>query len=141
MAIIWRKGMSVNNDIIDHDHHFLINFINTVELLLKSPDEKDMLLEVFDQLYDYTSKHFRREEMIQRKIEYPKSLHHKNAHVALLESLRKTQKEIEQTHSFEEIQSKSDDVINFLRSWLVDHILKEDMQLKPYLEKHPRAFS
>lgn len=140
MAIIWRNAMSVNNDIIDHDHHFLINFINTIELLLKTPDEKEMLVEVFDQMYDYTSKHFRREEVIQRKIEFPKSLHHKNAHVALLASLREIQKELDETNSFEEIEKKSNDVINFLRSWLMDHIIKEDMQLKPYLEKHPRAF-
>lgn len=140
MAIIWRNAMSVNNDIIDHDHHFLINFINSVELILQSPEEKEMLLEVFDQLINYAAKHFSREEVIQRKIEYPKSLHHKKTHGALLDDLRKIQKEIGETQSAEEIKNKSNEVINFLRSWLMDHIIKEDMQLKPYLEKHPRAF-
>ncbi len=94
MAIIWRKGMSVGNDIIDHDHHFMINFINTVELVLQNPEEKEMLLEVLDQLHDYSINHFRREESIQRKIEYPQSLSHKNAHSTLLKELEKLKKEI-----------------------------------------------
>ena len=89
MAIIWRKEMSVGNDSIDHDHHFMINFLNTVELALQSPNEKDILLEVLEQLHDYSICHFRREESIQRKIEYSKSLSHKKSHATLLKQLEK----------------------------------------------------
>lgn len=141
MAIIWRKGMSVGNDIIDHDHHFMINFINTVELVLQNPEEREMLLEVFDQLHDYSINHFRREESIQRKIEYPQSLHHKNSHSVLLKELETLKKEIEATKTAEEISLRSSDIVDFLRNWLINHVLKEDIKLRPFLEKHPRAFS
>ena len=141
MAIIWRKGMSVGNDIIDHDHHFMINFINTFELVLQNPEEREMLLEVIDQLYVYSINHFRREESIQRKIGYPQSLSHKNAHSVLQKELETLKKEIKETKSAEEISNRSTEIINFLRNWLINHVLKEDIKLRPFLEKHPRAFS
>lgn len=141
MAIIWRKGMSVGNNLIDHDHHFMINFINTVELVLQEPVDKEMLMEVLEQLHEYSIGHFRREESIQRKIEYPQSLHHKNSHTTLLTDLEKLRKEIEETKSTEEIAGRSEEIIFFLRNWLINHVLNEDMKLKSYLEKLPIAFS
>lgn len=141
MAIIWRKGMSVANDIIDHDHHFMINFINTVELVLQNPTEKEMLMEVLDQLHEYSVNHFRREEFIQRKIEYPQSLSHKNSHSTLLSDLEKLQDEIKNAKTAEEITSRSTEIVAFLRNWLINHVLNEDMKLKPFLEKLPKGFS
>ena len=87
MPIIWKKAMSVGNDLIDHDHHFMVNFLNTIELLLQSPNHKEMLIEAFNQLYEYSVNHFRREESLQRKIEYPRSIQHKNEHKNLLKDL------------------------------------------------------
>lgn len=141
MAIIWRSRMSVNNDLIDHDHHFMINFINTIELVLQNPEEKEMLLEVLDQLHDYSVNHFRREESIQRKIQYPQSLNHKNSHSTLLADLEELKKDIEETKSTDEIVGRSTEIISFLRNWLINHVLNEDMKLKPFLEKLPKAFS
>jgi len=141
MAIIWRKHMSVHNDLIDHDHHFMVNFINTIELVLQNPNEKEMLLEVFDQLYEYAVNHFRREESLQRKIEYPQSIQHKNSHSSLLKQLKSLYKEIDETNSPEGISEKALEITAFLRSWLLNHVFNEDMLLRPYLEKHARALS
>ena len=141
MAIIWRKGMSVGNSLIDHDHHFMINFINTVELILQDPVDKEMLMEVIEQLHEYSIGHFRREESIQRKIEYPQSINHKNSHSTLLSDLEKLKKEIKETKSEAEILDRSTEIIAFLRNWLINHVLNEDMKLKPFLKKLPHAFS
>ena len=141
MAIIWRKGMSVGNSLIDHDHHFMINFINTVELILQDPVDKEMLMEVIEQLHEYSIGHFRREESIQRKIGYPQSINHKNSHSTLLSDLEKLKKEIKETKSEAEILDRSTEIIAFLRNWLINHVLNEDMKLKPFLKKLPLAFS
>ena len=141
MAIIWRKGMSVSNDLIDHDHHFMVNFVNTIELVLQKPDQKEMLLEVFDQLYEYAVNHFRREESIQRKIEYPMSLQHKNFHSSLLKELETLKNEVIEMQTEEEISNKAHEITDFLRNWLINHVFNEDMLLKPYLEKHARALT
>ncbi len=141
MAIIWRKGMSVCNDVIDHDHQFMVNFVNTIELALQTPEEKEIILEAFEQLYDYSVGHFRREESIQRKIEYPKSLPHKNSHASLLTQLESLKKDLEKIETPEKITNKAPQVVKFLRDWLMNHVLDEDLLLKPYLEKYPKGFS
>ncbi len=141
MAIIWRKEMSVNNDAIDHDHHFMVNFLNTVELALQTPQEKDILLEVFEQLYDYSVYHFRREESIQRKIEYPSSLKHKSSHANLLKQLEELKLKIKKSKSSEEITKQADEINIFLKGWLINHVLNEDFLLKPYLSQHPRGLT
>jgi hemerythrin len=119
----------------------MINFINTIELVLQKPEEKEMLMEVLDQLHEYSINHFIREETIQRKIEYPQSLNHRNSHSTLLADLEKLIGEIKESESTEEISARSPEIINFLRNWLINHVLNEDIKLKPYLEKLPKAFS
>jgi hemerythrin-like metal-binding protein len=140
MAIIWRNSMSVGNDLIDHDHHFMMNFINTIELLLQNPEENDKLLEVFKQVREYLINHFRTEESILRKIEYPKSIQHKHAHNKLINELDKLSKDLDNAKSPEEIIKKSQDIKSFFWNWLINHVLTEDLLLKPYLEKLPRGF-
>lgn len=141
MAIIWKKAMSLGNDIIDHDHQFMVNLVNTIELILQKPEEGELLTEAFEQLYDYAVNHFRREESIQRKINYPKSIHHKNTHNTLLEQLEELKQEITDVNSSMEIKEREEEIISFLRNWLISHVLEEDMLLKPYLLKHPKGFS
>ncbi|MBI9072660.1 MAG: bacteriohemerythrin [Melioribacteraceae bacterium] len=141
MPIIWNKKLSVSNELIDHDHQFLINLINTVELLLLCKENISFLLEVFNQLHEYSVNHFRREESIQRKIEYNKSLQQKHSHTKLLNELETLKKDISGEKSLEELTEKADNIIIFLRNWLINHIIDEDLLMKPYLEKYPVAFS
>ena len=141
MAIIWRNGMSVGNDLIDHDHQFLINFINTIELILQNPNEKKLLLEAFEQFQKYAEGHFKREESIQRKIEYPSSLHHKGLHSNLNQELSTLIKKIVNSKDAEELKKQAPEIVEFLKHWLINHVLNEDLKLRPYLEKHPRGYS
>ena len=141
MALIWRKEMSVGNDNIDHDHKYLILYVNTVELCLQSPDQKGQLFEAFAQLYEYAQDHFTREESIQRKIGYPDSLKHRHIHNSLLKELKDVEIKISKTKNAEELEKIAPELTQFLRGWLIDHVFNEDMLLKPYLRKHPRGFS
>lgn len=141
MALIWKKEMSVGNDNIDYDHKYLLLYVNTVELCLQTPDQKEQLFEAFDQLYEYAEKHFSREESIQRKIGYPDSLKHRHIHNSLLKELKEVELKISRIKSEEEVKKLAPELTKFLRSWLVDHVFNEDMLLKPYLRKHPKAFS
>ncbi len=136
MALLWRNTMSVCNDAIDHDHRYLVCYLNTVELALQTPENRDLLVESLTQLYNYAYEHFMREEIIQAKIKYPDIQMHKNEHKRLLEELLDLKNSIKSKLSTQEIESRFDELITFLRHWLIDHVLKEDMQLKPYLQKH-----
>jgi len=139
MAILWQKTMSVGNDIIDHDHRYLISFVNTIELALQSPNDKIFLLDALTQLYEYGETHFRREEIIQRKIGYPQSLNHKHEHNKLLAQLKEVSKNIIEITDAQELAKQAPELIIILRGWLVDHVFSEDMLLKPYLAKHAKG--
>ncbi|MEE9431237.1 MAG: hemerythrin family protein [Melioribacteraceae bacterium] len=141
MAFLWRKTMSVGNDAIDHGHRYLIGYVNTIELILHSPIDKELLIEALDQLYEETVKHFRKEEVIQRKIEFPQTLHHRREHKKLLEQLNDARTKIIDCNSLEGLLEYAPELIMFLRNWLVDHVFHEDMLLKPFFSKYPKGYS
>ena len=138
MALIWRDSMSVSNDSIDHDHRYLVCYLNTVELALQNPKEKEVLFTSLTQLYNYAYEHFMREEIIQQKISYPDINSHRLEHKKLLEELMELKNKMKQDYNTEEIEKRYDEIVSFLRHWLVDHVLNTDMLLKPYLSKHPK---
>ncbi len=141
MALIWRDQMSVGNDVIDKDHRYMICFLNTVTLALQKPEEREILLGALTQLYNYAYEHFMREEMIQKKISYPELLLHRHEHKELLEQLLELKNKIKYDYSDHYINEKYDELVSFLKHWLVDHVLKTDLKLKHYLQKFPKNFS
>ncbi len=141
MALIWRDKMSVGNDVIDKDHRYMVCFLNTVTLALQKPEEREVLLSALTQLYNYAYEHFMREEIIQKKISYPELIRHRHEHKELLEELLKLKNKIEFDYSDSEINDKYEDLVLFLKHWLMDHVLKTDLKLKSYLAKFPNDFS
>lgn len=141
MAFLWRKIMSVGNDLIDHGHRHLIGYINTIELLLQSANDKELITEALEQLHDATVRNFRIEESIQRKIGFPQTLHHRREHKKLLNQLNEVIENIEQCRTSQELSDYAPELIIFLRNWIVDHVFHEDMLLRPFLIKYPRAYS
>ncbi len=133
--------MSVGNDIIDQGHRHLICYINTIELVLQNPKEKDLITEALEQLHATTIKNFRIEESIQRKIGYPQTLHHRREHEKLLRQLNDVIKKIDECKNSEEITACAPDLVIFLRNWIVDHVLHEDMLVRPFLIRYPKAYS
>ena len=59
----------------------------------------------------------------------------------LLNELEELKEKLSKTNTNEEILAEADNITAFLRNWLINHVLNEDLLLKPYLEKHPKAFS
>jgi hemerythrin len=133
--------MSVGNDAIDHDHRYLVCYLNTVELALQNPEEKEVLLSSLQQLYNYAYEHFMKEEIIQQKISYPEIQKHRIEHKKLLEDLSKMKNNLETKYDKQDINNRYEEIVAFLRHWLIDHVLNTDMLLKPYLSKHPKHLS
>lgn len=147
MPIVWRNALNIGNDLIDADHRHLLSLINRVEELLTTDRPRHDLLEAIDQLSDYTDFHFRREEQIMLHLQYSRYDDHKKAHGRLIEQLKQATKSIltpdeeapETTAGLPE--EARDRMVDLLRHWLVEHILKEDMKLKPLLAQYGRSYS
>lgn len=139
MAIAWREQLSVGNNIIDEDHKYLIEIINRVEVCLAKKDMYALKAEL-QRLHDYSLLHFDREEKIANAVGYQQTPGLHQSHQALMEKLGKMQSDFvnaEQTWSPELTQGFAD----FLRNWLIDHVIKEDLLMKPVLQKHSPAFA
>jgi hemerythrin len=166
MTLVWREQMSVHNSLIDKEHKYLIDQINSLEVAINTHDNHDLLLEILNHLVDYTKTHFEHEELIQQKINYPEISQHKEEHQKLIKELSGIKARLDEILLSDELVETpleegdvtddeindllSDDVpdeplskqeleplVGLMRHWLVDHIIGSDLKLKPLLLKHP----
>lgn len=140
MPIQWRPQMAVGNALIDGDHRYLIALINNVELALGSA-ARAPLVAALDQLAQYTLDHFEREEKLMRAMRYAGYERHRQSHRDLAQQLIGIRAAFETAGSGEAAAGGSEALIALLRSWLLDHVLKEDLLLKPELAGYPETFS
>lgn len=148
MPLVWRDQMSVGNDLIDQDHRYLICLVNSIELVLKHGDDAEALSAFVQQLVSYTQFHFRREEMIQKKMLYPQLGAHANTHNEILTHVQKLQQDVLEHHQHvkdsvwveNEREMITQRVMNLLREWVLNHLLVEDKRMEPYLRKLPANF-
>jgi hemerythrin len=140
VPIIWRPQMSLGNALLDGDHRYLMCLINTVELAMRTASDRDILNVAFDQLEEYTHEHFRREERLQIELRYAQYDRHKQAHLDLTARLALIRKQCEEHANDAASTDKDFEALTaLLRSWLLDHVLKEDMLMKPMLAEHAQA--
>jgi hemerythrin len=138
MPIKWREQMSVGNHTIDMDHRLLICKINMIELALQAPGEEMINLTVaLDELEEYTKVHFKREEKLQTAMSYPKYDEHKFQHQELVNRLKEIREQILGINDSSRLAEKAPQLTKLLRDWLLEHVLTEDMKLKPYCAQYP----
>lgn len=135
MSLVWREQLSVGNDLIDSDHKHLIEIINQVENCMRTKS-REGLGSAFDRLTRYSKTHFAAEEKIAESIGYKDAPRLHDSHEALLTRLDQLRQEIEDDWSEESMGHFSE----LLRSWLVDHVIKEDLRMKPVLTKRSPLF-
>lgn len=150
MPVVWRPQMSVGNQLIDTDHRYLICLINTVELSLRVPENRELVSTAIEQLEQYTADHFAREEVIQMKIQYPNFMAHKKEHQEIMAQLANIRTRIQAMAEKAPAGDGSiaaanpedvSELIALLRHWIIDHVLKVDVELKPYLARYPATLS
>lgn len=142
--VVWKRQMSTGNGLIDRDHKYLICLFNSVDLALSKPSVLPHLPLFFDQLVEHTQEHFRREEEIQIRIDYPDYALHKLEHKKILTNLERVNRQIggiatsavdiQDAGPYHEMMDG--DLMGMARHWVIDHMLKADRDLVPFLEKH-----
>ena len=148
MPIVWRDQMSVGNELIDQDHRYLLCLVNSIELAIRHGEDSDALLAFVRQLVQYTHFHFEREEGIQKRALYPQAASHHVTHQEILGHLRQIEQNVADLHQHATGNSLVDgeheivtgEVMQLLREWILDHVLKDDKRMEPYLRKLPPNF-
>jgi len=137
MGLAWAEHLSVGNAIIDSEHQNLIVAINSVEQAIEARD-CDALSRAFDLLDTCMHMHFRNEEIIAAAVNF-QFAQNKLEHRHLLKEMRYMREELETMNGvWPDYLAKK--YSRFLSGWMTDHIIKEDMQLKPVLQCYPYDF-
>lgn len=135
MGLQWREQLSVGNDLIDADHKYLIEIVNRAEVSMKANSQIE-LNAVLAELAVYGQSHFAREELVAKAVGYPDADKLHESHTRLVASLAKFKGEIG-TGWTEATVAK---FTAFLRDWLLGHLIKEDLPMKPWMVKHSPRF-
>lgn len=138
MALVWREQLSVGNDVIDADHKYLIEIINRVEQIMALKDPGALAAEL-DRLTQYSTVHFEREEKIAAAVGYAQVPNLNDSHSMLLARLAQVRGEFDSAGA-EWSQQAVEHFTAFLRNWLIDHVIKEDLLMKPVLSRYSPSF-
>ena len=135
MGLQWREQLSVGNDLIDSDHKHLIDIINQADRGLQAMS-RTSLLTALEELDKYSRVHFSLEEKIAQAVGFLDLGQLHSSHMLLLEALNRIAQEIGEQWN----KPAADHFGQFLREWLINHVIKEDMLLKPFLKKYSPRF-
>ncbi|ERM92576.1 hemerythrin [Caldanaerobacter subterraneus subsp. yonseiensis KB-1] len=129
--IKWTESLSIGNETIDSQHKELIRKINDVLEACNRQQGKEKVVEVMQFLKDYTVKHFKDEENLMKKYQYPMYEEHKKIH----EDLVKKVEDLDERIKREGVSLSVVMTVNkTLVDWFVNHINKEDKKVGEYIK-------
>lgn len=116
----WKPAYSLGMAEIDEQHQVLFDIINAMWSNVVNRERGAAVLDTLDELERYTVTHFIAEETFMRSHGYSGFDEHKQQHDRFIERIRNERLCIEAGGPV------SLDMINFLKDWLVNHILVQD---------------
>ena len=122
MALIdWTDEFKTGIESVDNQHRKLVEIVNKFDEAAKKGKGSRIMNEILNDLIGYTTEHFSDEERLLEDAGYAKLKQHKSQHRQLLQKVERLQFEFDQ-------QGKriTAEVREFLKYWLINHILKED---------------
>lgn len=126
----WTPEMSVSNTKMDAQHQRLIDIINRYHEALEAQAPHAQLQKIFDEVIAFASQHFRDEEALMERADYPNLSRHRLMHQNLTQRVLEFQKALK-----DEKPGAEREIQYFLKSWLTAHILGIDKLYAPFIRK------
>lgn len=127
--IEWSADLSVGIDSIDEQHKKLVNMINALNDAMLTGSSNELLGKIFTGLAAYTQKHFAYEENMFAEYGYADSEKHKRQHSELIAQVV----ELKQNFIENPQATITTDLMQFLKRWLTNHIMKTDKEYTEFL--------
>jgi len=126
--IEWSDKLLTGVKEADEQHKKLVSLINELYDAMKQGKGKEVIDKTLDELVRYAGYHFTTEETLMSKYGYPELQAHKKEHEAFKAKIKE----------FMEKKAKGEvtltvEVMNFLKEWLVKHIMGTDKKYGPFL--------
>jgi len=125
-SFTWLEEYKIGDETIDQQHQYLFDLAN--QIVDPDNDQQKTHMTVLA-LYHYVREHFKDEEAFMVKLNYPGYEEHVKEH----EDLRQKLTEIGTGILSGDISSEQ--VMEFMRSWLLEHILGKDVPLGEFLRQ------
>lgn len=132
-AVRWSPNLSVGSEEIDSEHAKLIDLLNALASEIEAGGGHDAIRERLDSLIAETEQHFRHEEAIMDRESYPELGYHQRIHQALIQEIA------EFRDSLDDGMEIGSEITDFIKNWLISHIMESDKQLGGYLEGRKSA--
>ncbi|MTV50867.1 bacteriohemerythrin [Heliobacillus mobilis] len=124
----WDEKYRVGIKQIDEQHQELFRIASKVYTLLKEKNKSDKfddIIEVLEELQQYTVYHFKEEEDYMRKINFSGYAIQKEEHDMFIEKFKAVE-----TYKIDENQEEFvKDLLYDVSKWIIHHILEEDMKI------------
>jgi len=128
--LLWTDDYSVGDGTIDNDHRGLFAAVNELEQAVHTNAGYDEVGRIVTYLVRYVNEHFQREERLMQGCGYPDLAEHRDRH----RGFSKKVYAIEQIYRADPDSIDLGELVEFLRGWLVRHILGADRDFGPYLK-------
>ena len=126
----WNEKYSVGIQSIDAQHQKWIRILNTLHAALREGRSRDVIAALLDEMVRYTQTHLNSEEKLMQQTNYPQYAEHKKIHDDL------TKKVVEFQNDFQNGKSSLGiEMMNYLKTWLNDHIMGTDKLYGPHLKQ------
>ena len=130
MFIQWNSSYLVGHKLVDFDHMTLVNITNELFHRVNQGFSDEEIAQTIKCLIDYVEKHFEREEELFKNSEYP----YIDKHLAMHEDITKTVRDIAHVYKTNPGAININEVLEFLKKWLTNHIMKADVGYVEYLK-------
>jgi len=131
MAMLaWNDRLSVNIKEIDDQHKKLVDMINNLHDSMKAGKADAVVLAIVAEMKKYAAAHFALEEKHMKAHAYPEFAKHKAEHDKFVAKVLQVEQDCKSGKC-----AMSMDILNFLSTWLVEHIKGTDKKYGPYLNE------
>lgn len=130
MLFAWKEEFSTGVPLIDEQHKKLFEIAGRTYSLINDEfviDKYDRIIELIDELKEYTVFHFKSEEEYMLSIGYRKYFSHKVEHDDFIERINNV--DYNQLDQDQEAYLRG--ILEFIVEWISNHILKLDKMIKP----------
>ena len=133
MRIEWRTAMTVDGALIDDDHRYLFKLINAFNASLDREFDQGEIKTILSSLKYYTVYHFVREEAAQVAALYPDHARHSAEHRRLVGLVDRAVAMLEHDIPPDQQSRIKHQISRLLQNWLVTHIIKFDLPMRPHV--------
>lgn len=131
---VWSESYSVGNEKVDAQRRQLFDIIGSLDDVTFSPSS---IAKILRQLELYVTEHFTYEESVMQEVGFDGLEEHKKQHRVFKDWLLSVKATSEVGGAGQ--MYIVDSIRGYLMSWLVNHILREDMKYREAIHAHPRS--